>query len=180
MFGGKFLQPDKGQSVVQLSDVGPEPAGDTGHDSVAGNRKASCRESRLGVVGALRSTAGSAARRGPRDSRNIAIALALLALAAIMFLVTMVKFDEQMYGNGLVQTRFDRQPPQVRGSATISSLFDLAEPNCGGFRPSPGSPGYWRCRWQHGDHHQPVFRGLGSLANHLCCSLKPSFKEVHL
>ncbi len=112
--------------MVQRRGVGPEPAGDTGHDSVVGNRKASCEESRLSVVGAPRPAARSATKRGPRDSRNIAIALALLALAAVMFLVTMVKFEEQMYRNGPVQTRFDRNPPQVRGSATISNLFDLA------------------------------------------------------
>ncbi len=169
----------KGRSVVQRRDVGPEPAGDTGHDSVAGNRKASCRESRLGVVGALRSAAGSAARRRPRDSRNIAIALALLALAAIMFLVTMVKFEEQMYGNGPVQTRFDRQPPQVRGSATISNLFDLANGTVEDFDRRQGHLDLGDAARQHGDRHQPVFWGFGSLAIHLCCSSKLSFKGVH-
>ena len=40
------------------------------------------------------------AKRSRRHSRSIAIALALLAFAVIMFLVTMVKLGEQARRNG--------------------------------------------------------------------------------
>jgi hypothetical protein len=56
-------------------------------------------------------------RQSPRDSRNLAVALALLALAAVMFLVTMVKFEEQMH--------IATQPPG--GSGT--KLNPFGDPN---------------------------------------------------
>ena len=45
------------------------------------------------------------AKRSRRGARSIAIALALLAFAVIMFLVTIVKLEEQVHRNGAHQTR---------------------------------------------------------------------------
>ena len=44
-------------------------------------------------------------KRSRRRSRSIAIALTLLAFAAIMFLVTLVKLEQQVHRNGTPQTR---------------------------------------------------------------------------
>ncbi len=79
--------------MVQRTGLGPNPSRDSGHVGLAGNRERSSEESRFGVVCAMRALA----RQSPRDSRNLAVALALLALAAVMFFVTMVKFEEQMH-----------------------------------------------------------------------------------
>lgn len=65
-------------------------------------------ESRFDMVRAMcspaRSPVRSPARRSRRDSRNVAVALALLGFSVIMFLVTIVKFEEQMHGNDMSQT----------------------------------------------------------------------------
>ncbi len=52
-------------------------------------------------------------KRKRRDSRNIAIALALLALAVVLFLVTIVKFGDQMQRSDMSQTQEETKPPQV-------------------------------------------------------------------
>lgn len=98
--------------MVHRTNVGSDPSGDTGHATVVGNREKSSEESRFGVVCAVRSPA----KRSPRDSRNIALALALLALAIIMFLVTIVKFEERLNGNGLFQTQGETKQPRARTS----------------------------------------------------------------
>lgn len=90
-----LCNPTKRSSRVQPSAGGPDPSRDSGH------------------------AAPSLARRSPRDSRNIAIALALVTLAVLMFFVTMVKFEEQLYGNGL----FQAEPPWGFGRVAIGSCW---------------------------------------------------------
>jgi len=48
---------------------------------------------------------GSSVKRTRRDSRNIAIALALFAFAVVVYFVTIVKFDDQIRRNEVSQTR---------------------------------------------------------------------------
>lgn len=95
--------------MVHHSGAGPEPSRDTGHGVVVENGERSSGESRFGAGGAMRSPGRPPGRppgrRSPRDLRNIAVALALLAFAVIMFLVTIVKFDEQIQRIGMSQTR---------------------------------------------------------------------------
>ena len=69
-----------------------------GPDSTRDSRPATAVE---GAVRAMPSPARPpvrpGARKSRRASRNIAVALALAAFAVIMFLVTIVKFEEQIY-----------------------------------------------------------------------------------
>lgn len=112
--------------MVHRTGPGLEQSRDTGHATVAGNRDESAKESRFRVICALRSPA----RRSPRDSRNIAIALALLALAAIMFFVTIVKFEEQIHRDGVFRTRAEAKPPRVRtpgAAAGVAAIFSISE-----------------------------------------------------
>ncbi len=90
------------------------------------NGAESSEESRVDADRATRSPARPPAQRSPRDSRNIAVALALLAFAVVMFLVTMVKFEEQMHRIGMSQTRGETAPPRVQtsGVATVFSTGD--------------------------------------------------------
>ncbi len=108
--------------MVQHSGPEPDPSRDTGHAVAVGNRERSSWASRFGAVGATRSQARSPARRSPRDSRNIAVALALLAFAVIMFLVTIVKFEEQIQRIDMSQTR-GAPPPPVRALAARKNLL---------------------------------------------------------
>ena len=54
------------------------------------------------------------AKRSRRHSRSIAIALALLAFAVIMFLVTIVKLDEQVHWDGTQRTGGQPYVPTAR------------------------------------------------------------------
>ena len=53
------------------------------------------------------------AKRSPQRSRSIAIAIVLVVLAVIMFLVTIVKIEEQVHQDGTPQTREDTKQPHV-------------------------------------------------------------------
>ena len=70
----------------------------------------------------------SPAKRSRRDSRNIAIALALLAFAVIMFLVSIVKFEERMQRNSMSQSPRETKPLFVltSGVAALSRRGSLA------------------------------------------------------
>jgi hypothetical protein len=54
--------------------------------------------------------------------------LALLALAAIMFFVTIVKFEEQIHRDGVFRTRAETKPRRVRtpGAAALLSIGDAS------------------------------------------------------
>ncbi len=52
-------------------------------------------------------------KRSPQRSRSKAIALALTAFAVIMFLVTIVKLEEQVHRDELPQTRDETKQPHV-------------------------------------------------------------------
>ena len=106
--------------MVHHTGAGPVPSRDTGLTMVVENGEESSGESRFGAVRAIRSPA----RRSPRDSRNIAVALALLALAVIMFLVTIVKFEEQIRRIGMSQTRGATTPPRVGTSYQGSGVAE--------------------------------------------------------
>ena len=110
--------------MVQRTGVGPDPSRGTGHATAVENGQESSKESRFRVAGAMRSPA----KRSRRDSRNIAIALALLALAVIMFLVTMVKFEEQMQTNGMSQTRGETKPLHVLTSGAAAAAAAAVYP----------------------------------------------------
>ncbi len=112
--------------MVQQTGAGPDPSRDTGHTVVVENGEESPGEFRFGAVGALRSPA----RRSPRDSRNIAVALALLAFAVIMFLVTIVKFEDQIQRIGASQTQGTTTPPRVRTSnqgSGVGAFFPVSD-----------------------------------------------------
>ena len=143
--------------MVQHSGPGPDPSRDTGHAVVVENREQSSGASRFGPVGATRSQARSPARsqvrRSPRDSRNIAVALALLAFAVLMFLVTIVKFEEQIQRIGLSQPWEATTPPRVRtpyrgsGVAAFFPISDAlaASPRFGRPEESVGAVLLWHC-----------------------------------
>ncbi len=123
--------------MVHHSGAGPDPSRDTGHGVVVENGERSSGESRFGAGGAMQSPVRPPGRRSPRDSRNIAVALALLAFAVIMFLVTIVKFDEQIQRIGMSQTR---------GAGTNPSRFGdsngvVADSDRGGVRVDRGDVG---------------------------------------
>lgn len=99
--------------MVHQTGAGPGPSRGTGHGMVV-----ETGESRFGGVRALRSPA----RRNSRDSRNIAVALVLLAFAVIMFLVTIVKFEEQIQRIGVSQNRGAATPPHVPTSGAAAFL----------------------------------------------------------
>ncbi len=123
--------------MVQQTGAGPDPSRDTGHTVVVENGEESPGEFRFGAVGALRSPA----RRSPRDSRNIAVALALLAFAVIMFLVTIVKFEDQIQRIGASQTQGTTTPPRVRTSnqgSGVGAVFPVSDPLAAG--PYSGRP----------------------------------------
>ncbi len=116
--------------MVQHSGPEPDPSRDTGHAVVVENREQSSGASRFGAVGATRSQARSPARRSPRDSRNIAVALALLAFAVLMFLVTIVKFEEQIQRIGLSQPWEATTPPRVRTpyrGSDVAAFFPISD-----------------------------------------------------
>lgn len=98
--------------MAQRTGLGPDLPRGTCHEIVVKDVEESSGESRFSVASAMRSSA----KRSRRDSRNIAIALALLALAVIMFLVTIVKFEEQMEANGMPQIRGEIKPLNVQTS----------------------------------------------------------------
>ncbi len=112
--------------MIHDTGAGPDPSRDTGPVLVVENGEESSGESRFGAVRVMRAPAS----RSPRDSRNIAVALALLAFAVIMFLVTIVKFEEQIQRIGVSQTRGATTPPRVRtsyqgsGVAAFRSISD--------------------------------------------------------
>ncbi len=102
---------------------------------VVEHREESSGESRFGAVRARRSPI----TRSPRDTRNIAVALALLAFAVIMFLVTIVKFEEQIQRIGMSQTRGATTPPRVRPSYPGSGggvFFPLSDARAWGTGPN--------------------------------------------
>ncbi len=126
--------------MVHHSGAGPDPTRDTGPAMVVENREESSRESRFGAVRATRSPARSPARRSPRDSRNIAVALALLAFAVIMFLVTIVKFEEQIQRIGMSQTRGATTPPRLRTSYQgpgVAAVFSVSDARAWGTAKNP-------------------------------------------
>ncbi len=123
--------------MVHQTGAGPEPSRDNGHAVVVENRDESHREFRFGAVGAMRSPA----RRSPRDSRNIAVALALLAFAVIMFLVTIVKFEDQIQRNGMSQTHGTMTSLRVRTSnqgSGVGAFFPVSDVLAAG--PYSGRP----------------------------------------
>ena len=127
--------------MVHHSGAGPDPSRDTGHAVVVEDREQSSGESRFGAVGAVRSPARPPARRSSRASRNIAVALTLLAFAVIMFLVTIVKFDQQIQRIGMSQTREATTPPRVRMSyqgSDVGASFAVSDAVAAG--PSSGRP----------------------------------------
>ncbi len=119
--------------MVHQTGAGPDPSRDTGHAVVVDNRDESPGEFRFGAVGATRSPV----RRSPRDSRNIAVALALLAFAVIMFLVTIVKFEEQIQRIGMSQTRGTGTVPGFSGESNGT----VADFDRGGDRGDRGDVG---------------------------------------
>ncbi len=123
--------------MVHHSGAGPDPSRDTGHVVVVENREQSSGEPRFDAVGEIRSPA----RRSPRDSRNIAVALALLAFAVLMFLVTIVKFEEQIQRIGLSQPWEATTPPRVRTpyrGSDVAAFFPIIDALAAG--PSFGRP----------------------------------------
>ncbi len=140
--------PAEGLTVVHHGGAGPDPSGDTGHAVVVENREESSGESRFGAVGTTRTPARSPARssarpparRSPRNSRNIAVALALLGFAVIMFLVTIVKFEEQIQKIGMSQTRGATTPARVRTSFQslgVGALFSASDARAWGTETNP-------------------------------------------
>ena len=131
--------------MVDHSGAGPDPSRDSGHAVVAENREQSSGASRFGAVRETRSPARPPARpparRSPRDSRNIAVALALVAFAVIMFLVTIVKFDEQIQRIGMSQTQGATTTPRAgtsyRGSG-VAAVFCAGRARAWGPAPNPG------------------------------------------
>lgn len=120
--------------MVHHSGAGPDPSRATGHGMVVENRGESSGQSRFGAVRAMRSATG----RSPRDSRNIAVALALLAFAVIMFLVTIVKFDEQIQRIGMSQAREAAMPPRVWTSCQGPGVAEFCSIR-GALAANPGS-----------------------------------------
>ena len=127
--------------MVHHTGARPDPSRDTGHAMVVENREESSGESGFGAERVTRPPARPPARRNPRDSRNIAVALALLAFAVIMFLVTIVKFDEQIQSIGVSQTRGATTPTRVRtwypGSG-VAAVFPTSDARAWGTAANPG------------------------------------------
>ena len=113
--------------MVHHTGAGPDACRGTGQATVVENRAESSEESRFDADRAARSPA----RRSPRDSRNIAVALALLAFAVVIFLVTMVKFEEQIQRIGMAQTRGETAPPRVRTSGVAADFSTSDAPAWG-------------------------------------------------
>jgi type II secretory pathway component PulM len=90
--------------VAHHSGIERRPSRDTVHAAAAEIRDGPTEKSRPRAAGAARSLA----RLNPRDSRNIAIALALLAFAVIMYLVTIVKLEEQLHRSGMSLVRWHK------------------------------------------------------------------------
>ncbi len=119
------LKPDREARVIQRTGAGPDPtrgarpATAVGETAVEDGDEWS-GESRIGKVRAI----DSPQRRSRRRSRNLAVALALLAFAIIMFLVTIVKFEEQMYNNDMSRTPGEPRSPRVSttGVAAVSRI----------------------------------------------------------
>ena len=121
--------------MVHHTGAGPDACRGTGQATVVENRAESSEESRFDADRAARSPARPPARpparRSPRDSRNIAVALALLAFAVVIFLVTMVKFEEQIQRIGMAQTRGETAPPRVRTSGVAADFSTSDAPAWG-------------------------------------------------
>ena len=173
--------------MVHQTGARPEPSRDTGHVVVVENGEESPGEYRFGAVGTMRSPA----RRSPRDSRNIAVALALLAFAVIMFLVTIVKFEDQIQRIGTSQTQGTTTPPRVwtpNQRSGVGAFFPVSDALAAG--PCSGRPeqfvlgASWRALLGYevpgrGSALQSeVFLGFGSVAIRLCWSLELSLNGV--
>ena len=100
---------------------GPDPCRGTGNGMAVETGAEPSEESRFDGDHAMPSPA-----RSPRDSRNIAVALALLAFAVVMFLVTIVKFEEQLHRIGMPQTRGETAPPRLRTSGA-AAFFPISD-----------------------------------------------------
>ncbi len=99
----------EGQIVIHHTGAGPDSTRDAGPaTAVEGTDRAMRSPARPQVR--------PRARRSLRASRNIAVALALAAFAVIMFLVTIVKFEEQIYKNYMSRARGEPDSTRVPAS----------------------------------------------------------------
>lgn len=104
------------------------------------------------------------AKRGRQRSKNVAIALALLALVVVMFLVTIVKLEEQVHRDRTPQTWEETKQPHVLTSDftvyAIKSETIAASVGISGNLPAI----MWRltlsfARFCHGEELVPVVHG---------------------